>query len=74
MNITYWKRERLGTGELISLSRLERGEGGIRGFMLRNGEWVEEPRIVGCLGWDDNYDRISEEEARELAEQLGGTL
>lgn len=70
MNVTYWKRERLGTGELISLSKLEKGNGEIRGYVFRNGKWEEEPLIVGKLGWDDDYELISEEEVQKL----GGTL
>lgn len=72
MSIKYWKKESIVDGSLVALFKIERTNSGIFGFIYRDGKWVDHPRIVADAGWDDDYDRISDEEAESIMAELGG--
>ena len=71
MRTTYWKRVSLGTGKLIGLFKKEKTEKEISGYRYKDGKWEEDLTIAAELGYNDDYDDISEEEARELMTELG---
>jgi hypothetical protein len=66
------QRDRDGT--ILAFARVRRDESGLWGEYLEGGEWVENPTATGFL-IDPLYGtEISQEEAAQIAGQLGGTL
>lgn len=70
MKTTYWKRESLVDGRIIALFKIEQSEEGLSGYIYKNGEWQKYDAIVAKAGWDDDYDCISESEAKKIMKQL----
>ena len=67
--VKYWKRESLVDGNIVALFKIETDNAGMTGYIYKNGKWKEYPQIVAKAGYDDDYDFISEAEAKQI---LGG--
>lgn len=67
---TYWKRESLNDGSIIALFKIETANGIRTGYIYKKGKWEEYDPIISKAGYDDDYDCISEEEAKEIMKQF----
>lgn len=70
MKKTYWKRESLANGKVIALFKIEETENGATGYIYKAGKWQEYDAIIAKAGYDDDYDCITEAEAKRIMSQL----
>ena len=70
MKTKYLKRESLVDGRVIALFKIEETKKEMSGYIYKNGKWQGYDPIVAKAGYDDDYDYISEEEAKKIMSQL----
>lgn len=59
---------------IVALSRIRRTTSETSPELLRDGVWIPWPSLMEKLFDRDPHDTVSEEEAAEIAERLGGSL
>ena len=67
---TYWKRESINDGSIIALFKIEESEGIMTGYIYKKGKWEKHSSIVAKAGYDDDYDCITEAEAKKIMKRM----
>lgn len=72
MAAEYWKRESLADGKILALFRIEDEK---VGYYYKDGKWSEDESgdVIAKVMWEDDYNPISEAEAKECMKHLGGS-
>jgi hypothetical protein len=70
MKTTYWKRESIATGKVVALFKIEEKDGERTGYIYKNGTFKEYDPILAKAGYDDDYDCITEAEAKKIMKQF----
>ena len=65
----YWKATSIN-GEVYGLFLVEKYGDGYKAYRYKNGKWVLNDVVLSKLGWDDDYDDISETEAKKLMKEM----
>lgn len=60
--------------EVTQLGKVEKNDLGLFGYLLYEGQWLEERLVLQCLFDQSVGEEIGEAEAARLAEKFGGAL
>ena len=59
----FWKATNI-SGEIYGVFKVEKTRSWYRTYRYQNGDWVRDDDVFYEFGWNDDYDDISEEEAK----------
>ena len=65
----FWKATII-SGEIYGVCKVEKTRSWYRTYRYQNGDWVRDDDVFYEFGWNDDYDDISEEEAKAIMKAM----
>lgn len=63
----YWKKTTI-SGRIVGLFKVEETEDGYATYRYKDGSWNRDDNSCYEFSWDDDFDPISEDEAKKIME------
>lgn len=65
----FWKATSI-SGKVYGLFRVEKSGDWYKTYRYRDGAWVADDEVYFKFGWDDDYDHITDAEAKQIMEAM----